>query len=154
MLGAYNKCTNVFPSPGFNSDAAIIAGEKRKANILIGTPTMFLDILGSKILNNHDLSSLTYAVLGGSPATPSLVRAAGEKLGTSMGVAYGMTETCGATFITPFGSGDDITTNTVGYPSPGITAKLIDEAGEIVKVGETGELCTKSIFTFGGFFIS
>lgn len=36
-------------------------------------------------------------------------------------------------------------------PYPGIDAKIINEAGEIVKIGETGELCTKSEFIFSGY---
>ena len=35
---------------------------------------MFNDIVNSPIRKNHDISSLSYAIVGGSPATPALVR--------------------------------------------------------------------------------
>lgn len=108
------KATNVFPSPGFSADAAILAAEKRKATILLGTPTMFLDIIASKIRKSHDISSLNYAVLGGSPVSPSLAMAARDKLGTNICCVYGMTETTGGSFLTPFCSTDDILFHTVG----------------------------------------
>ena len=152
-MGAYEKCTNVFPAPGFSADAAIIAAEKYKANVLLGTPTMFVDILGSKIRANHDISSIDYAIVGGSPVTPSLAAAARDELQTYICCVYGMTEVSGGLFLTPFGAGDEITCNSVGYAYPGVTAKLINEAGEIVKVGETGELCAKSEFNFDGLLL-
>ena len=65
---------SVYPAPGFNADLAIKAIEKRKTSHLIGTPTMFNDIVNSPIRKNHDISPLSYAIVGGSPATPSLVR--------------------------------------------------------------------------------
>ena len=48
----------------FSGAAGIIAAEKRKATMVLGTPTMFIDILNSPILPKHDLSALKYAVLG------------------------------------------------------------------------------------------
>ena len=65
---------SVYPAPGFNADLAIKAIEKRGTTHLIGTPTMFNDIVNSPIRKNHDISSLSYAIVGGSPATPALVR--------------------------------------------------------------------------------
>jgi len=150
MLGAHLKCTNVYPAPGFSADATIVACEKRKGDVLLGTPTMFVDILASKLRENHDISSINYAIVGGSPVTPSLVNAARTELKATVSCVYGQTETCGGTFLTPIGSPDEITTNSVGYPYPGIDVKLTNEEGEIVKVGETGELCSKSEFLFDG----
>ena len=65
---------SIYPAPGFNADLAIKSIEKRNATHLIGTPTMFNDIVNSPIRKNHDISSLSYAIVGGSPATPALVR--------------------------------------------------------------------------------
>lgn len=114
-MGCWLKATAVYPSPGFNADAAIRSGAARKATMLLGTPTMFIDIIGSTIRKDHDLSSLKYAVLGGAPISPSLAKAARDEFGTSICCGYGSTETTGATFNTPFGTTDDILLNTVGY---------------------------------------
>ena len=75
LLVSYEKfLLSVYPAPGFNADLAIKAIEKRKTTHLIGTPTMFNDIVNSPIRKNHDISPLSYAIVGGSPATPALVR--------------------------------------------------------------------------------
>ena len=114
LMGCWLKGTVIYPSPGFNAEAAIRSGAARKATMLLGTPTMFIDIIGSKIRKEHDLTSLKYAVLSGAPVSPSLAKAAKEDLGTSICVGYGATETTGGTFLTPFGTSDDILLNTVG----------------------------------------
>ena len=116
ILGCVKKIPNIFPSPGFSSDAAISSTAKWKATMLLGTPTMFVDVLGNPALRSgeFDVSSLSHAILGGSPVTPTLAKAAKEELGTQIAVAYGMTETTGASFVTPFGIEDEIALNTVG----------------------------------------
>ena len=42
---------------------------------------MFSDILNHPLRAERDISSLKYAVVGGSPVTPSLVRQAESQLG-------------------------------------------------------------------------
>ena len=86
---------------------------------------MFSDILNHPLRAERDISSLKYAVVGGSPVTPSLVRQAESQLGfyffklnlvmifinlgLQIAVGYGMTEnTCG-TFLVPHGSNEDVT---------------------------------------------
>jgi len=49
LSGAIFGSSQVYPAPGFNADAAVKAIEKQKATHLIGTPTMFNDIINCKI---------------------------------------------------------------------------------------------------------
>jgi acyl-CoA synthetase (AMP-forming)/AMP-acid ligase II len=63
-------------------------------------------------------------------------------------IILGMTENSCATFLTPFGATEDITCNTVGYPIPGVEAKVIDDNENAVESGEVGELCTKGFVIF------
>ena len=41
--------------------------------MLIGTPTMFTDILHHPLRKELDMSSLNLALVGGAPATPAMV---------------------------------------------------------------------------------
>merc|ERR1712227_73070 len=125
LIGSLSRITNVFPAPGFNADLAIKAAEKRKTTHCIGTPTMFTDMINSPILSDHDLSSLNYALLGGAPVTPALVKDCADRLNCNVAVGYGMTENSCATFLTPAHSDEDIVCNTVGFPTPGLDAQVI-----------------------------
>jgi acyl-CoA synthetase (AMP-forming)/AMP-acid ligase II len=72
----------------------------RKCTDLIGTPTMFSDILNSPVRDKYNISSLSYAVVGGAPVTPSLVRQSQKELDMKISVGYGMTEnTCGSFLV-------------------------------------------------------
>ena len=65
--------TNVYPAPGFSAEASIKSIEKRGCTMLIGTPTMFTDILHHPLRKELDMSSLNLALVGGAPATPAMV---------------------------------------------------------------------------------
>ena len=45
---------------------------------------------------------------------------------------------------------DDVTTNSVGFPVPGLDCKIVDEEGNTVPRGITGELRKKGPFMFSG----
>jgi len=60
---------------------------------LLGVPTIFNAVVNSAELGTHDLSSLKVALIGGSPASPTLVRTIEEKLGCQAIVGYGLSET-------------------------------------------------------------
>lgn len=151
VSGAFVGSSNIYPAPGFNSSLAIKCIEKYGGTHLIGTPTMFSDILNNPLRKQHNISSLAYAIVGGAPVTPSLAKTAEEELGLKIGVGYGMTEnTCG-TFLVPHGSGRDVTLNTVGTAQPGLEAKIIDSDENTLEVGEVGELVTKGFYVFKGY---
>jgi len=112
---------------------------------------MFSDIVNDPSRKDHDISSLRYAIVGGAPVTPSLVRISEKELDLKIAVGYGMTEnTCG-TFLVPHGSNEDVTCNTVGSAMPGVEAKIIDNNENTLERGEIGELVTKGYFVFNGY---
>lgn len=151
VQGAFMGNANIFPSPGFNSGLAIKSIEKWKGTYLLGTPTMFSDIVNDPIRKEHDVSSLGYAIVGGAPVPPSLVRISEKELDLKIAVGYGMTEnTCG-TFLVPHGSNEDVTVNTVGSAMPGLEAKIIDKEENTLNRGEIGEIVTKGFCVYQGY---
>lgn len=113
---------------------------------------MFVDMINDPLLKEHDISSLQFAIVGGAPVTPSLVRRAESELGIQMAVGYGMTENSCGTFLTPPDATEDIVCNTVGKPYPGVEAKIIDENENTLPRNEVGELVTKGYMVFQGTF--
>jgi len=62
-----------------------------------------------------------------------------------------MTENTSGTSLCPHGADEDVTVNTCGYLMPGLECKIIDQDGNTVKRGETGELVTKGWNIFQGY---
>jgi fatty-acyl-CoA synthase len=60
---------------------------------LLGVPAIFNALLHSGERSKYDLSSLRQLIIGGAPASPSLVRALEETFGTQTFAGYGLTET-------------------------------------------------------------
>ncbi|MFL6128727.1 MAG: class I adenylate-forming enzyme family protein [Mycobacteriales bacterium] len=98
--------------------------ERRRASAALMPPARLHDVLRSPA----DLSSLRAVLLGGSPASPPLLRAASERLGPIVWQGYGQGETGVISILTP----EDIAGGhvaSVGRPLPRVEVGIVD--GEI-----------------------
>jgi fatty-acyl-CoA synthase len=77
----------------FDPNALLTLVERHRITYLLGVPTVFNALLRSPEVHLHDLSSLRRVVVGGAPASPSLIRALEEQLGVTAVAGYGLTET-------------------------------------------------------------
>ena len=63
---------------------------------------------------------------------------------------YGSTEAGGfSTFQS--GNAEEYEDGIIGIPVPGGEMKIVDEAGKVVPVGTSGEVCTRSLWRFNGY---
>ena len=123
-------------------DEALRIIQEEKITAFNGVPTMSWELTQSSNLHKYDLSTLQTAGGGGAPMAPEHSKQIDQKLakgGQSTG--WGMTETQGfATNIT--GNAFRLRPKSCGRAIPPITKiKTIDEAGNDLPQGETGELC-------------
>ncbi|KAJ5382109.1 hypothetical protein N7517_000020 [Penicillium concentricum] len=132
----------VFPSETFDPKAVLHAISDEKCTALHGVPTMFEAILAVPKPSNFDTSNLRTGIIAGAPVPrPLMKRLFAELNMTEYTSSYGLTEaspTCFNAFTT-----DSIHTRltTVGKVMPHARAKIIDAQGNIVPVGQRGELC-------------
>ncbi len=77
----------------FDPTALMDLVERHRVTRLLAVPTIFNAVLHSRERSRFDLSSLRQVIIGGSPASPELVRALESELGTQAIVGYGLTET-------------------------------------------------------------
>lgn len=131
----------------------------------INIPTMVIDLLASKNLTNHSLSSLTYIGGGGAAMPESVARKLHELTGLSYCEGYGLTETSSTTHAN---HSSRPKRQCLGIPIAGTESMVIDpdtlkplcpnETGEIVILGPqlfTGywnqpEATSESFFEFDG----
>ena len=76
-------------------DPATLMGlvERHRVTRLLVVPTIATAMLHHRERSKFDLSSLQQIIIGGSPASPDLVRALEAELGTQAICGYGLTET-------------------------------------------------------------
>jgi len=142
MCMALHGITLVFPSTGYDGRANLEAIQNEKCNIVYGTPTMFIDMLGQPDFHKFDLSSAEAGIVAGSTCPPEVVK----KLRTDMGVkemtiGYGTTENSPVTFLGFPLDNEELKVNTIGCIMNHTEAKVVDPAtGDVVPLGVQGEL--------------
>jgi fatty-acyl-CoA synthase len=145
--------TMVYPAPGFDPEATLLAIESEKCTHCYGVPTMFIGMLASPAFGMRDLSSLRGGIMAGSPCPAEVMRRVIDRMGMS-GVtsAYGMTETSPVSAQTFVDDPMNLRVETVGRVMPHLEIKIVDEEGRIVPCGIEGELCTRGYSVMLGYW--
>lgn len=102
---------------------------------------------------SYDLSSLKVVGSGGAPVPLFLMEQVKDRLGADVFICFGQTE--GSCCITMTLADDpfELKAATVGKPLPHLEVKITDPAtGEIVPVGERGELCYRGFLVMAGYY--
>ena len=118
-------------------------------------PTLVYRLLELPEAKQHDLSSLRTIVYGGAPMSPAKLRQAQERLGNIFVQVYGATECLTtAAMLTKadhLAAGDAKHLSSPGRLSTVVEIKIVDEANNEVKHGETGEIWLRSRGTITGY---
>ena len=116
-----------------------------------GVPVMARELINHPEFATTDTSSLTSLAGGGAQVPPDLVKKIESQVATARpGTGYGMTETCG--IITSV-SGDFFVDkpDSAGPAMPNFEAKCVDDMGETVPAGQTGELWVRGSSVIKGY---
>ncbi|NXG25079.1 ACSF2 synthetase, partial [Grallaria varia] len=141
VMALHGSCC-IYSSPSFEGKAALEAVSQEKCSFLLGTPTMFIDMLSQPDFDSYDLSSLRGGIIAGSPVPPEVMRTVMTKMHMpELVVGYGTTENSPVTFMGFPSDSIDRRTETVGYILPHTEAKIVDpETGQSVPLNSPGEL--------------
>ncbi|CAN8100927.1 unnamed protein product [Discula destructiva] len=133
----------VYPAEVFDGPATIRAIQEEQCTALHGVPAMFDTLLALPEAASLEASKLRLrtGIIAGAPVPRYLMEQLVSKLGmTEFTSSYGLTEaspTCFNAFT------DDLIhtrLSTVGTLMPHAHAKIVDRDGEVVPIGERGEL--------------
>jgi len=128
----------------WNAEDALSIIEKERITIFVGVPTMSLALLESPAFASTDTSSLYSIGAGGAACPPHLKDLIYSKLPEAYaGTGYGMTET-NATCSSFTGKAFRLNPRSAGILAPVVECKTVDEQGNTLPRGETGELYVKS----------
>lgn len=145
--------TMVYPSPHFSAESTMDSVEAEECTSLYGVPTMFLEYLNEQNRRARNVHSLRTGIVAGSICTADLMKRIVDTLNISeMTNCYGMTETSPVSFQLPRTADFEKRISTVGMVHPHVEAKVIDEYGNILEMGEVGELCSKGYLVMKGYW--
>jgi fatty-acyl-CoA synthase len=129
--------------------------QRERCTALYGVPTMFIGILEHPQFAEFDFSSLRTGIMAGSPCPVKTMRACVDRMNMrELTICYGLTESSPVVTQTRWDEPSlGIKCETVGKAMPGVEVAVISpQTGEIVAVGETGELCSRGFTTMAGYY--
>ena len=138
--------------PRFHPDLVVDA-VTRGLTIFCGVPTMFRMLLASEAFAACDLSTVRLCVVGGSNLEPSLAEQVTDRFGAPrLANLYGLSETSGASVISPASDSLALVATTIGTPLDGVGARIVDDDGDEVPRGEAGELQLRGACVADGYW--
>ncbi len=130
-------------------DPAAVRAALPRATVLMGVPTFYSRLLAERDFDRAECAHMRLFISGSAPLPETVFRAFAERTGHTVLERYGMTET-GILTSNPL-SGDRIE-GTVGYPLPGVEARVVDEAGAPCAPSTTGSVEVRGPGVFRGYW--
>jgi fatty-acyl-CoA synthase len=135
---------------GFEPAEILATIARERCTVVLGVPTIFRMLQEHPAFASADFSSVRYFISGGAPLPMDVIEA-WQKRGAAFKQGYGLTEVgvnCFAMSIA-----DSVRkAGSIGRPMMFTEAKLMDEDGREVPVGEVGELLLRGPHVCQGYF--
>ena len=117
-----------------------------------GIPTQVALMLRDPDFDRRDLSAVRALVIGGGPATPSLVREARDRFRAALSIRYSCTE-AGIGVGTALDAPPEDAEVSVGRPHHGVRLTIVDRDLQSVPDGTVGEVCLRSPAVMTGYWL-
>ncbi len=142
ILGSWsNGATTVVYEGRFDTDKWYGLIEKHKVSVWYTAPTAIRMLMQSDAHKKHDMSSLRHLCSVGEPLNPEAIRWGLKELGLPFHDNWWQTET-GGMLIANYPC-LDVKLGSMGKPFPSITAAIVDDDGNVLPVGQEGNLAIK-----------
>jgi long-chain acyl-CoA synthetase len=152
MLGAFVGGSKLVMTYKWDPDRALELIERERVTNFVGVPTMSWDLLEASTFEQRDTSSLLAVGGGGAPMPPELVKRIEDNFSKGRpSLGYGMTET---NAYGPGNAGDDFLAHptSTGRAVPVMDLRVTDPLGNVLPLGETGEIWFKGPMLIRGYW--
>jgi long-chain acyl-CoA synthetase len=140
----------------FHPAVVIDALREHRSTFTVGAITGLVGLAEGSARPDDDFSSLRAVYSGGAPVAPAVNEAFRTRTGAYIHNIYGLTETNSPTHATPLGAEaptDPVSGGlSIGVPVFGTTARILDDDGREVPVGETGEIAVSGPQVIPGYW--
>lgn len=143
--GLNHLITNPRDMPGFVKEL-----RKIRMTAITGVNTLFNGLLNTPGFEELDFSSLRLTLGGGMAVQRAVAERWKKVTGVTLVEAYGLTETSPAACINPMDLAEY--NGSIGLPIPSTDACIKDEDGNMLPVGEVGELCIRGPQVMKGYW--
>ncbi|MFW5946230.1 MAG: AMP-binding protein, partial [Candidatus Natronoplasma sp.] len=142
----------MIPLVEFEPHKALDLVEKEEATMIHGVPTMFIRELEVLKEEDYDTSSLRTGIMAGSSCPVETMKSVINDMGCNVSITYGLTEASPGVTMTRFDDSVEDRVETVGRVMPDQEIKIVDDQGNELPPGETGELLVKGYNVMKGYY--
>ena len=118
-------------------------------NFFTGVNTLFAALLNTPGFSDLNFENFRVCVGGGMAVQPAVAKEWAAVTGCEISQGYGLTETSPGAIINAVNSKF---TGTIGLPLPSTEVMIVDDDGQELAVGETGEICIKGPQVMEGYW--
>ncbi len=128
-----------------------------EATVFMGVPTLYVRMLAEPALTKQAVANMRLFISGSAPLLIETFNAWRERTGHTILERYGMSETVMLT-SNPYaadarhGGQSERRGGTVGFPLPGVSLRVRDDAGQDLPVGEIGGIQVQGPNVFKGYW--
>ena len=133
--------------PKFNAET--VTQLLPRASVLMGVPTFYTRLLSNPAFSSAVCNNMRLFISGSAPLLEQTFEDFQVRSGHTILERYGMTET-GMNTSNPLEGKRKA--GTVGFPLPGVTARIVDDAGQPVTANTVGNLQVKGGNVFKGYW--
>lgn len=154
VLGCTTKgASMVFPAESFSPRTTLQVIDQERCTAVYGVPAMYISMLDTPNFDSYNLQSLRTGIMAGSPCPIEVMKKVVSQMNLSeITIAYGMTETSPVSFQSEVSDSLEKRVSTVGRIHPHLEVKLVSKNGDIVEIGEVGELWTRGYSVMSGYW--
>ncbi|WP_234504695.1 long-chain-fatty-acid--CoA ligase [Thermus brockianus] len=124
--------------------------EKHGVTLFPGVPTLYVAFNNFPGIEKRNLRSVRACISGSAPLPLEVAERFEALTGAKLVEGYGLTEASPVTHCNPLHGPRKL--GSVGLPFPGVEAKVVDEEGKEVPLGEVGELIVKGPNVMKGYW--
>lgn len=124
--------------------------KKHPITIMPGVNTLFNAILHHKDISSVDFSKLKITVGGGMAVQRAVAEKWQQVTGCYLAEGYGLTETSPLLTVNPLDGTGRI--GTIGVPAPSTDLRIVGDDGQVLGVGEVGEIEAKGPQVMKGYY--
>lgn len=143
-------------TPDLNLFSEVV--QKYRVNSTFVVPTILYQLVDLGLEKKYDLSSLHSVIYGAAPMSPAKLEILQSKLGNIFIQGYGSTEAWPQ--ILALGKSDHIVKtdedrkrlSSAGKALPGVEIKIVNEVGDELPIGATGEIWVRSASVIKGYY--
>ena len=156
MLAAFAAGASLVLTYRFHAAVALEAFLERKPTFIIGAITAFIALMNHPQATRTHFASFDRLYSGGAPIAPAVIGAFAQRFGRAIRSSYGMTELTAPSHLAPATGAIPVDQKSgalsIGIPTPGVDAIIVDEFHHPLGAGDLGELVVRGPNVMAGYW--